>query len=377
MDYKIELSAITSGYDRKTCWTHARGSALPESSDSVVVLTQKLDLTKTDCFHAINEFRTDDAGTTWSGPTAHSDSLGRKRRDDGLTTCPCDFAPAPHASSGKVLGVGSMAIYDENDLLAPLVPRDIVYSIYDAEKRTWSSCEPLNLPNDPLFRNAGAGSTQRVDLPNGEILLPFYCNAGSGPYSSVVVRCSFDGSSLTYLEHGAPMRNNIQRGLCEPSIAFHKGKYFLTLRNDENGYVATGTDGLNFDTPEIWRWDDGLPLGNYNTQQHWISREDALFLVYTRKAADNDNVFRHRAPLFIARVDPETTRVIRDSERVLVPNRGARLGNFGVAEIGENETWVFAAEWMQTTAPNHHDSRKCEKYGSDNTIFVAKLRFRL
>ena len=32
-----------------------------------------------------------------------------------------------------------------------------------------------------------------------------------------------------------------------------------------------------------------------------------------------------------------------------MPQRGAKLGNFGVTEVNENETWVTDAEWMQTT----------------------------
>ena len=53
---------------------------------------------------------------------------------------------------------------------------------------------------------------------------------------------------------------------------------------------------------------------------------------------------RHRAPLFIAQVDPERLHVIRATERVLVPERGAELGNFGAAAITDRESWVTVAE---------------------------------
>src|SRR5690606_1011569 len=115
---------------------------------------------------------------------------------------------------------------------------------------------------------------------------------------------------------------------------------FLTLRNDEKGYVAVSDDGLNYSTPKPWCWDDGSDLGNYNTQQHWVTHPQALYLVYTRRGANNDHVFRHRAPLFIAQVNPHTQQVIRSTERVLVPERGARLGNFGVTKVTDHETWV-------------------------------------
>ena len=38
--------------------------------------------------------------------------------------------------------------------------------------------------------------------------------------------------------------------------------------------------------------------------------------------------------------------IIRSSERTLVPERGARLGNFGVVDINANETWVIVSEWI-------------------------------
>lgn len=112
---------------------------------------------------------------------------------------------------------------------------------------------------------------------------------------------------------------------------------------------------------------DGEDLGNYNTQQHWVTHSDGLFLVYTRKGADNDHVFRHRAPLFIAQVDPEKLHVIRSTERILVAERGARLGNFGITDASAAETWVTVTEWMQPVG--------VEKHGSDNTIWVAKLKW--
>ena len=137
------------------------------------------------------------------------------------------------------------------------------------------------------------------------------------------------------------------------------------MRNDVHGYVATSADGLKYDAPRKWTWDDGSDLGNYNTQQHWVTHSDALFLVYTRKGAKNDHVFRHRAPLFIAQVDPEKLHVIRSTERELMPNRGARLGNFAVTDVSPNETWVSDAEWMQP--------KGVEKLGADGSVWVSKI----
>ena len=96
-------------------------------------------------------------------------------------------------------------------------------------------------------------------------------------------------------------------------------------------------------------------------------------MVYTRRNANNDHVFRHRAPLFFAEFDTEKMCLIRSTEQIAVPERGARLGNFGCVNISENEAWVIAAEWMQTTSPDSKNWRRCMSYGSDNSIFVAKI----
>ncbi len=177
----------------------------------------------------------------------------------------------------------------------------------------------------------------------------------------------FDGQTLSYLKHGNVLSVPDPRGCCEPSLTRFNDRFYLTIRNDVRGYVAVSDDGLHFDEPQPWTFDDGTELGNYNTQQHWVTHSDALYLVYTRRGLNNDNVFRHRAPLMMAQVDPDRLCVLRDTERELVPNRGARLGNFGVTDISPDESWVVASEWMQP--------KGCEQYGSDNTIWISRIKW--
>jgi hypothetical protein len=74
----------------------------------------------------------------------------------------------------------------------------------------------------------------------------------------------------------------------------------------------------------------------------------------------------------MAQVDPQSCRVLRHTERVLVPERGARLGNFGVTEVNERETWVTVAEWMQTWGPKTIIPPD-NKYGADNSVYVARI----
>ena len=195
---------------------------------------------------------------------------------------------------------------------------------------------------------ANAGNCQRVDLPNGDILLPVRYQRGAERrnYTSVVVRCGFDGETLTYKEHGSELNIPQDRGLYEPSLTEFAGRYFLTLRADHSAFVTRGVDGINFEPIREWKFDDGTALGSYNTQQHWITAGGGLFLVYTRKGADNDHVFRHRAPLFIGQVHPETLRVIRATEHILIPENHATLGNSGVCRLSDRESLVTCGEGL-------------------------------
>ena len=71
---------------------------------------------------------------------------------------------------------------------------------------------------------------------------------------------------------------------------------------------------------------------------------DGLFLLYTRRGANNDRIFRHRAPLFIAQVDPQRLHVLRATEQILLPENDATLGNSGVCRIPDHESWVTCGE---------------------------------
>jgi hypothetical protein len=371
-ELEIKLERISQGYDGQTCWVHPRAGTIPGAQPIVVLTMQKLLLTGSDVFFALNEMRTDDLGRTWTGPTEHARTLGRRDEPRGVVVATCDFTPKWHAASGKLLGTGQTVRYRDDKVIANR-PRETTYSVYDPRARTWTPWATLDMPDHEKFFSAGAGSVQRVDLENGDILLPIYFKSrAQADFRTTVVRCRFDGKSLTYVEHGSELTTAGGRGLYEPSLTRFGDKYLLTLRNDSAGYVATSADGLHFDEPRMWLWDDGTDLGNYNTQQHWVTRGDRLYLVYTRRGANNDHVFRHRAPLFIARVDPATLRVIRRTEQVLVPERGARLGNFAVTDVNDRETWVTVAEWMQTKGPNVVIPPD-NPHGADNSVYVARI----
>jgi hypothetical protein len=378
---KIDCNIVQSGYDRKTCWVHARPAVLPGDPYGLLITMQKLRLTGSDVFYEINDLRSDDAGQTWTGPTPHVDTFGRRMLDDGMEECVCDVYPFLHRKTGVVLATGQTVRYINDDHPDYRTPCSTGYSVYDAGKRAWSPWASLQMPDSKKFKTSGAGCTQWMELPDGDILLPMsYTIPGSDRShfefmaAVVVARCTFDGRELRCSDCGNEMMSPTGRGFAEPSIAELGGRYYLTLRHDEAGYIATSDDGLHYDEPRLWTFDDGSDLGSYNTQQHWINLGGELYLVYTRRGANNDHIMRHRAPLFIAKVDTERLRVLRDTEQIVVPERGARLGNFGIAQADDNEAWVVVSEWMQTTLPDPYDSTVCEKYGSDNAIFAARVR---
>ena len=373
--FKVSLETASTGYDGQMCWVHPRAAAIPGSTPSVVLTMQKLLLTGSDVFYALNDTITNDFGKTWSKPVHHTDTLGRRDEPDGVVVGACDFTPKWHGKTGKVLGIGHTVRYQNNRVMDNR-RRETCWSIFDEKTHSWTPWITLQMPDDPKFHNAGAGSVQRVDLPNGDILLPIYFKAEKDKtYRVTVLRCSFDGKELKFIEQGNELALESGRGLNEPSITKHGGSYFLTLRNDTAGYVTVSDDGLHFSEPKSWKWDDGADLGNYNTQQHWVQHSDALHLVYTRKGANNDHVFRHRAPLFIAEVNPADQTVIRSTERILVPEYGARLGNFGVTQVNENETWVTVAEWMQTWSPEVI-IKPDNPYGGMNRVWAVRVRWQ-
>jgi hypothetical protein len=369
--YRLSLQSPTKLYDGRLCWLHPRVGLVPgmgENGQVRVVMTMNTH-EEDDVFKGMFGMYSDDLGKTWTKPAAVP-SLNPVWEDIKGKRCPVaasDFWPHYHRSSGKLLGTGHTVVYTPDWQIESIRPRDTSYSVYDKSSGSWSVWKKLAMPDKSKFYSAGAGCTQRYDLNDGDILLPVYFTPPGKSSSEVtVVKCSFDGKELTYIEHGDEIRVvDDSRGLHEPSLTYFNGWYYLTIRNDRTAFVTRGRDGLHYEPIRQWTFDNGSELGNYNTQQHWVTHSDGLFLVYTRKDADNDHIFRHRAPLFMAEVDPVNLCVLRNTERVIIPERGAALGNFGIVDVSERETWVTDAEFVY-----HKESLD---YGSDGSVWIAKI----
>ncbi|MAT13695.1 MAG: sialidase [Planctomyces sp.] len=373
LDYEIELQPLLEHDDGHFLWFHPRLSPLPgygRDGQPAAILTIQKHLHRSDFYSGLSYMTTYDGGHVWSG-TIRPEELGWVPDGDVIVSA-CDMTPGWHAPSGKVLAVGAEVRYSKEGEQLDDVPRahQTAYSVYDPETRTWTKLRRVEMPVDKKFDYARSACAQWVTDSDGTVLLPFYFGETSEqPFKVTVARFRFDGDQLEFVEHGNEMKLDVVRGLVEPSIARWGKRFYLTLRNDEKGYVTRSDDGLHYEPMKAWTFDDGTDLGSYNTQQHWATHQDGLFLCYTRRGADNDHIFRHRAPLFIAAVDPESLQVRRATERILVPELGATLGNFGVTEVSPEETWVTVSEGL-------FGEEARSKAAAHGTTWLARIKWQ-
>lgn len=336
------------------CWFHPRACMIPGKNGSPARAFMTLQpIMGSDYFGPVHWTTSDDLGRTWSEYRPAPPLGWEPLPDGGGHEGVCDVVPEFHAATGAVLALGHNVFY-KGTKFDPKQPRRC--PVYAAWKDgAWSERRRLAWDDPRASHIHSNGCGQRVDLPDGDVMMSFTFGAEGKPRCVCGVRCSFDGDRLTVLKTGNALVNPVKRGLLEPSLVRFQGRFYLTLRaEDERGYVAVSDDGLDYAPQRAWAWDDGEPLTMSTTQQHWLARPDALYLVYTRKDASNANVMRWRAPLFLAQVDTRTLRLLRRTERVVLPlvGDGVRepdqvpiMGNFHVTNAAADESWVTVGSW--------------------------------
>lgn len=372
LTYTIQLDTIIKHDDRHFLWYHPRAVAW-QPADSTqprqLLITLQKHLRISDYYSGLYVMESGDLGKSWSAPELKP-SLDWRKASNGVNVAVADVTPGWHAPTGKVIAVGAQVRYGKKGEQLEDEPRahQTAYAIFDPATKQWSQWKLVPTLEGAYFNFARNACAQWLVQEDGTILLPFYHGRNAKePFRVTVIAYHFDGQQLKYLKHGNELSLPVVRGLCEPSLIRFHAKYYLTSRNDLKGYVTMSDDGLNYQPITSWLFDDGTELGSYNTQQHWLSHSDGLFLVYTRRGADNDHIIRHRAPLFIAEVDPKTLRVIRATERVLIPERGGEMGNFGASAISPSESWVTVSEGLW-----NEDSRK---RGAEGATFIARVKW--
>ena len=370
LPFEVKLDVVRQELSPDFCWFHPRAAAIPGQAAKAlptVVMTLQKHLHVSDYYSGLWMMRTDDLGKSWTGPTEIPE-LAWVKEPNGVVVAVADVTPGWHPSTGKLIAIGCSVRYNAAGKQLTDVPRfsQTAYAVYDPKTGHWSRWQILEMPADEKFNMARNACSQWLVQSDGAVLLPIYFSKRPGqPASVTVVQCVFDGQKLSYVKHGDELSLAVVRGLCEPSLAAFRGRYYLTLRNDLKGYVTVSDDGLHYQAIRPWTFDDGSELGSYNTQQHWLVHREGLFLSYTRRGANNDHIARHRAPIFLAQVDPQKLRVIRRTEKPVLPERGVMLGNFGAAAIDPNESWITDAEYMANGKPNPR--------GANGSVFVGRV----
>lgn len=363
IDYSLTRERLFPGFDGRTCKIDPKTVT---DGRSALLFYQTLLLTGSDVFSDPYVAKSSDGGKTFAPPCPQGEPdvfTDGIRAHVSVTTV---YYHRMHRQ-GFVLGTEEYYKDDSKPLLRGgiALSKPVFYCIDVETGRRTSPVQALELP----FPCLGAvPHGQIISCENGEMLLTFYFTTEDCLQSrAITARAALRGDRLELLQFGAPVAcPGAARGVTEPSMARLGGRYFLTLRTDEQGMLAVGDSPYAFSDPAPWKWDDGETVENYNTMQRWVRFPDGLFLVYTRRGAHNDHVFRHRAPLFMTRFDEDRCCLIRSEEVILVPELGARLGNFSVTDVSDAEVWLTTAEWMQP--------RGCEAYGSDNSIWRVCIR---
>ncbi len=337
-------------------WSHLRCTAIPLPANIELMCTASLDPKEnpnlSDVFYDIAYSVSTDNGDSWSA-LERIPQYQWKTLPDGYEGMLIDPVPIYHPQSGKVILFGMAQSYDlkSSNYKKHNYP---AYATYDPVTKQWSAdWYLLNWPG--TYGHTGSVYPYILDDSAGTILWPYNPLDGTGTLK--VMQISFDGSSLTYLGEGTPVGNtggNGNRSGIEPSLTSWNGEFFMTMRDDLQNRLAKSTDGLHWQNAVPLQWDDGtLVEGSMNTQMHWINRPDGLYLVYTRKDNTNLDIFRYRAPLWMAKVDPITLQLQKDSERVVmgITSDRAQLGNFGTYDVSPTLSIVSSNEW-NSVVPN-------------------------
>lgn len=356
---RIEKETLRRNRDGKSVtWFHPRACMVPGEDGKPVILMTLQEIGGSDYFGPVHWMQSNDLGKTWTEPEP-IEAFGRDPvagRSDGLTAAVCDVTPQYHPQTKTVLALGHVVFYKGKYFARKeQLARYPIYATRDSNG-DWSKRKKLEW-NDPRGAHIYSNNCgQRVVLPNGDVQMSF--TFGPKPEHRMVagVVAAYDGQRLTIRKVGPPLHNRHGRGLLEPSVTRHDGRFWMTIRAEDNrGYVTASDDGLAWEPKTAWSWDDGQPLTMSTTQQHWLTHSDGLFLVYTRQDESNSGVIRWRSPLWIAQVDPDTKRLIRSTEKVALPLVGdgvkdpdgvALMGNFDVTNISPDQSMVTVGEWM-------------------------------
>jgi hypothetical protein len=233
------------------------------------------------------------------------------------------------------------------------------YAYYDPSTESFSS--DFYIVSDYASLSGETGLSVPYIADNGDIYwaLRIRCDSQSTYHCVRVAKFTFDGTTLTYVSQSNKIYGTMWQDTDgggdqnETALVKYNDVYYLSFR-ENNGFqnsISTSTDLSTWTTLEDLTWDDGTVVtGASTTHTRWITHSDGLYLVYTRASSsnpDNSSVFRYRAPLWIAKFDTATHRLIKSSERILLNMNGdLSIGTgFSVTNATPDATFVSTNEW--------------------------------
>ncbi len=335
-------------------------------NDDLVMTVQTFDGAG-DTYGPVEESISNDNGESWSCAVGIP-ALETVMLEHGIREGVADVRPFYHKLTDTVIAIGcntfygkSKQILDDKNFDRKRYQQHPVYAIKSADG-SWSERKKLSHPFFESCNNWRVASAQLTILSNGDVIIPIYLETGDEipRYCVCTLLCSYDGNELKIKEVGSLVNGTPQYAIVEPSVTEFRGKFYLTLRGhdinagyinlatDGRGFLAESGDGLHWGEIGEWKWDDGMPLITSTTQQHWMNLGDKLYLVYTRKDESNIDVFRWRAPLYMAEFDADNSCLIKNTEEVVIPLErkkgfGYSMGNFHVSNISDDSCVVSDA----------------------------------
>ena len=396
----IEREIVLHGRRDNQCWFAPSMAVAPSPSprEQPAVMVMAMQLTANDngpCHYT----RTRDLGRRWT-PPMESQGMHKIPLEDDTFRSPC-LRPVYHRRTDTLLAIGETSVVrDMGTETAFKMERALRghqpatgYTAWNPEHEDFEPWREIVLPDG--FPAVRPFTIQVHEEPDGTILCPVFTCEPDFTRKAGTVAMRFDGSELTFTDSGRMVGLDQPRGLVEPSLVAFDGQYYLTIRseyrdagNRHDGcmYRAVSDNGLDWSGFAPWRWDDGAIVETENTQQHWLKHGEELYLMYTRKNQRSNGVFRSRAPLWIARVDVDGPALVRSSEQVVFPANGARMGNFCVGNVLDNEAWIIVGEWVEGYDPtlkpgsrfafdfedNHKRYNRIQYIGD---LLLARIRF--
>ncbi|MDB6003134.1 MAG: sialidase [Prosthecobacter sp.] len=344
--FTLSTQLVREGAAPGSRWTIPRVTAMGmrEGQPQLLMTLSKLSTTGTDVYRGLGYATSTDGGTTWT-PLVELPYIARPLRD-GITGMFGAVLPVFHPQTGKVLLLGNCVGYTGYGTSSVKLTglRYPAFAVYDVATAKWSA--DYTVLDDQQEANTTSGFPWI--LADGTLLWP--CNGGQ------VLKASFDGEKVTILARSPQIEGlgKQAKNTGEYHLTKSGDKFYIAMRCPDQNRIAVSDDGQHFAPAVPLRWDDGTVVPSMATQMRWVRQQGRLYLVYTRVDPSSKGIFRNRAPLWMAELEPVTVRLKKSTEVIAVPISPGRddLGNFGATFVSDELSLITTSEFGRTRGSN-------------------------